>query len=72
MRDEGINVVSIGGSEGRQLTRRKDWERDECTGARDVRSAAESLMFTLKDGFALDAVARRGLAVAEGELWEKA
>lgn len=71
LRDKGIEVVSISGSKGRRLTSRKDWQSDEYTEARDLRSAAESLMFTLKDGFAFDAVARRGLAAAEGELLEK-
>lgn len=72
LRDKGIKVVSISGSKGRKLTHRKDWESDEYTEARDLRSAAESLMFTLKDGYAFDAVARRGLAAVEGELLEKA
>lgn len=72
LHDKGIEVVSISGSKGRRLTRRQDWYSDEYTEARDLRSAAESLMFTLKDGFAFDAVARRGLAAAEGELLEKA
>lgn len=72
LRNKGIDVVSISGSKGRRLTRRQDWYSDEYTEARDLRSAAESLMFTLKDGFAFDAVARRGLAAAEGELLEKA
>jgi hypothetical protein len=72
LRGKGIEVVSISGSKGRRLTSRKDWFSDEYTEARDLRSAAESLMFTLKDGFAFDAVARRGLAAVEGELLEKA
>jgi hypothetical protein len=72
LRGKGIEVVSISGSKGRRLTRRQDWSSDEYTEARDLRSAAESLMFTLKDGFAFDAVARRGLVAAEGELLEKA
>lgn len=72
LRDKGIDVVSISGSKGRRLTRRQDWNSDEYAEARDLRSAAESLMFTLKDGFAFDAVARRGLSAAEGELLEKA
>ncbi len=71
LRDRGIEVVSISGSKGRRLTSRSNWQSDEYTEARDLRSAAESLMFTLKDGFSFDAVARRGLAAAEGELLEK-
>ena len=60
LKEKGIEVVSISGSKGRRVTRRQDWSSDEYTEARDLRSAAESLMFTLKDGFAFDAVARRG------------
>jgi IS5 family transposase len=72
LRDKGIEIVSISGSKGRRLTNRKDWYSDEYTEARDLRSAAESLMFTLKNGYAFDAVARRGLVAVEGEMLEKA
>jgi hypothetical protein len=71
LRDKKIEVISISGSKGRRLTSREDWQSDAYAEARDLRSAAESLMFTLKDGFSFDAVARRGLAAVEGELLEK-
>jgi hypothetical protein len=67
----GVEVISINGSKGRALTARADWNSDEYALARDKRSAVESLMFTLKQGFDFGAVTRRGLAAAHGELLEK-
>ncbi len=71
MEDLGIEVISINGSKGRALTARADWNSDEYIAARDLRSAIESLMFTLKQGFDFGEVARRGLVAAHGELLEK-
>jgi IS5 family transposase len=68
----GIATVSINGSKGRALTAPADWNSDEYADARALRSAAESLIFTLKQGFAFGEVARRGLPAAHGELLEKA
>jgi IS5 family transposase len=67
-----IEVVSINGSKGKALTADADWESDEYAYARDMRSAIESLMFTLKQGFNFGEVARRGLDAVYGELLEKA
>jgi len=72
MKARAIQVISINGSKGRALTARADWNSDEYILARDQRSAIESLMFTLKQGFHFGEVARRGLAAAHGELLEKA
>jgi IS5 family transposase len=72
MRDRGIKVISINGAKGYALTARADWNSDEYAHARDMRSAVESLMFTLKQGFDFAEVARRGLVAAHGELLEKA
>jgi hypothetical protein len=66
-----IQVISINGSKGRALTAPQDWDSDENILARDKRSAIESLMFTLKQGFAFGQVARRGLDAVYGELLEK-
>ena len=66
-----IEVISINGSKGRALTAPADWRSEAYANARDARSAIESLMFTLKDGFDFDHVARRGLSAAHGELLEK-
>jgi IS5 family transposase len=59
-------------TKGRAITARADWNSDEYVLARDQRSAIESLMFTLKQGFDFGEVARRGLVAAHGELLEKA
>jgi len=72
MKAREINVISINGSKGRALTARADWNSDEYAQARSQRSAIESLMFTLKQGFDFGEVARRGLEPAYGELLEKA
>ena len=71
MKARDIEVISINGSKGRALTARADWKSDEYILARDQRSAIESLMFTLKQGFDFGEVARRGLVAAHGELLEK-
>jgi len=72
LRGKGVRVISINGAKGRALTARADWESDEYAVARDQRSAVESLMFTLKQGFHFGEVARRGLLQVHGELLEKA
>jgi len=71
LRAKGIEVVSISGSKGRALTADDDWNSDQYILARDKRSAVESLMFTLKQGFDFGEVARRGLDNVYGELLEK-
>jgi IS5 family transposase len=71
MRDEGVEVMSINGSKGKKLTTKRDWESEAYEEARDLRSAIESLMFTMKQGFDFGEVARRGLERVEGELLEK-
>ena len=72
MQARNIEVISINGAKGRALTARADWDSDAFALARDDRSAVESLMFTLKQGFDFGEVARRGLAAVHGELLEKA
>ncbi len=72
MQDQGIKVVSINGSKGRALTEQAAWDSTEYAEARNLRSAVESLMYTLKQGFDFGEVARRGLAEVHGELLEKA
>jgi len=68
----GVRIISINGAKGAVLTSTNDWESDEYALARDKRSAVESLMFTLKQGFHFGEVARRGLVEVHGELLEKA
>ena len=69
---EKVAVKSINGSKGKKLTATRDWNRDEYVEARDLRSAVESLMFTIKQGFGFGVVARRGLENVYAELLEKA
>lgn len=67
-----IGVVSINGAKGKALTAPADWDSDDYREARDQRSAVESLMFTLKQGFHFGEVVRRGLGSVHAELLEKA
>ena len=72
LEDRNIEVISINGAKGRALTSTDDWESDLFGEARNKRSAVESLMYTLKQGFDFGEVARRGLFAVYGELLEKA
>jgi IS5 family transposase len=72
LKERKIVVISINGAKGRALTSCVDWDSDTYAEARDKRSAVESLMFTLKDGFDFGEVARRGLDAVHAELLEKA
>lgn len=71
IRGRNIEVISINGSKGRALTAQPDWDSTEYRDARALRSAVESLIFTLKNGFDFDYVARRGIDAAYAELIEK-
>ena len=70
-RQFGVWIVSISGAKGHALTSEKVWNSPIYSGARDLRSAAESLMFTVKQGYHFGEVARRGLGAATGEMLEK-
>jgi len=72
LRALGIVILSIHGAKGRAFTALADWDSEEYREARDLRSAVESLMFTLKQGFDFGEVARRGLSSVHAELLEKA
>jgi len=71
LHERHIKVVSISGSKGKALTADADWISDAYAEARDMRSAVESLMFTIKQGFHFGEVARRGLLAVHNELLEK-
>ena len=71
-RARSIQVISINGAKGRALTAKADWDSEAYVDARNKRSAIESLLFTLKQGFGFGEVARRGLTAVHGELLEKA
>ena len=71
LKSRGVRVVSISGSKGSRITPPEEWVREDYETARDDRSAVESLMFTIKDGFDFGRVARRGLRRVHEELLEK-
>ena len=67
----GVKILSISGAKGKKLTAPGDWVSQEYQDARRNRSAVESLMFTIKDGFEFGEVGRRGLEAVREELLEK-
>jgi IS5 family transposase len=67
----GVTHVVIGGAKGRALTSDAAWNSELYVDSRNLRSAAESLMFTIKQGFHFGEVARRGLQPAHADLLEK-
>ncbi len=69
--DLGVRIVSISGAKGRKLTDPEDWESEAYREARRDRSAVESLMFTIKDGFEFGELGRRGIEAVRAELLEK-
>jgi IS5 family transposase len=71
LREMGVKVVSISGAKGKKLTTLEDWQSETYRDARRYRSAVESLMFTIKDGFAFGELGRRGIEAVRDELLEK-
>jgi IS5 family transposase len=67
----GVKDISISGAKGKKLTDPSDWDSEEYRDARRYRSAVESLMFTIKDGFEFGELGRRGLKAVREELLEK-
>jgi len=67
----GVKDISISGAKGKKLTDPGDWDSEEYRDARRNRSAVESLMFTIKDGFEFGELGRRGLDAVQEELLEK-
>src|SRR5262249_29670200 len=49
--DLGLKVVSISGAKGKKLIQEQQWKSKPYRQARAERSAMESLVFTLKEGF---------------------
>jgi Transposase DDE domain len=69
--DIGIADISISGSKGKKLTSAEDWTSEKYRQARAQRSAVESLMYTIKDGYEFGELGRRGLDPVREELLEK-
>jgi len=71
LREMGVADISISGAKGKKLTALEDWDSEVYRDARRCRSAVESLMFTIKDGFAFGELGRRGIDAVRDELLEK-
>jgi IS5 family transposase len=67
----GVAVVSVSGAKGKKITGTEEWNRAEYRAARANRSAVESLMFTLKDGYEFGRLLRRESENVRAELTEK-
>ena len=67
----GVKDISISGAKGKKLTDPDDWHSEQYRDARRNRSAVESLMFTIKDGFEFGELGRRGIHAVRDELLEK-
>jgi hypothetical protein len=66
-----VKAISIRGAKGKKLTEEGDRQSQEYRDARRNRSAVESLMFTIQDGFEFGALGRRGLEAVRDERLEK-
>jgi hypothetical protein len=67
----GVKVVSISGAKGKRLLQAPQWKSQPYRQARAERSAIESLVFTLKDGFEFGEMARRNHENVLAEMLEK-
>jgi hypothetical protein len=67
----GVKVVSIGGAKGKQLLEAQQWKSRPYRQARAERSAIESLVFTLKEGFEFGEMARRTQENVLAQMLEK-
>ena len=69
--EAGVEVVSISGAKGKRITSAQEWNRPDYRAARANRSAVESLMFTLKEGYEFGQLLRRENENVRAELTEK-
>jgi hypothetical protein len=67
----GVKVVSISGAKGKKLIEAQQWKSRPYRQARAERSAIESLVFTLKEGFEFGEMARRTHENVLAEMLEK-
>ena len=67
----GVKVVSISGAKGKKLFEPRQWKSKPYREARAERSAIESLVFTLKEGFEFGQMARRTHENVHAEMLEK-
>jgi hypothetical protein len=69
--DLGLKVVSISGAKGKKLIQEQQWKSKPYRQARAERSAMESLVFTLKEGFEFGEMMRRTHKSVLAEMLEK-
>jgi hypothetical protein len=67
----GVEVVSISGAKGKRLLEAQQWKSRPYRQARAERSAIESLVFTLKEGFEFGKMSRRSHENVRAEMLEK-
>src|SRR6266481_7523878 len=67
----GLKVVSISGAKGKKLIEAQQWKSKAYRQARAERSAMESLVFTLKEGFEFGEMVRRTHENVLAEMLEK-
>lgn len=67
----GVKVVSISGAKGKKLIEAAQWKSQPYRQARAERSAIESLVFTLKQGFEFGELMRRTQVNVLAEMLEK-
>jgi hypothetical protein len=67
----GVKVVSISGAKGKKLIEAQQWKSQPYRQARAERSAIESLVFTLKEGFEFAQMMRRTHKNVLAEMLEK-
>jgi hypothetical protein len=67
----GLKVVSISGAKGKKLIGAQQWKSQAYRQARAERSAMESLLFTLKEGFEFGEMVRRTHENVLAEMLEK-
>src|ERR1700739_4978181 len=67
----GVKVVSIGGAKGKKLIEAQQWKSQPYRQARAERSAIQSLVFTLKNGFEFGEMMRRTQENVLAEMLEK-
>ena len=67
----GVKVVCISGAKGKKLIEAQQWKSQPYRQARAERSAIESLVFTLKNGFEFGEMMRRTQENVLAEMLEK-
>lgn len=65
---EGVETVSFSGSKGKKITPLEQWESESHGEARRMRSAVESVIYQLKQGFGLGEIMRRTIAKVRAEM----